>query len=470
MTNDTDNKTDNPPPAVKKENKSILTSTKNTISKVGTAIKSAAEYGLVDGVGGTIKNFGIGVRDGAKQGYNFITNEMRNELIELETLVNNQLKVLDQNFPNNKDQFIDLSQDQSYQKLGFKKKLHLFNKYIEENNIQSQLRKLENIVQNQIEIANSLNYQTISDSHLQNEKYTSLDGKAKIDYLVKLSKDQTISDSHLQNEKYTSLDDKAKIDYLVKLSKDLMSKDSEIQENLDQRWKELLPEAYNLSISLMKGINNKKNATAQSDLVARIERLTKMYDKSPEGIKIEKLKGQLDKTELPNLANTLGISNEIPYQNAKTYEEKINLIEKALLEKQKSLNNQTATDHPKVILKNLAQDINKGKELSFEHIKTTADAALQHQDNQEDVELALQRLEEAKKTLRSLEKQEAKLKKKPNIATRIVKKSAAIIAGSLIGATKGIYNATQTAATALVKAPSGIKSIYNRNKQGRTRH
>ncbi len=384
------------------ERKSIFTSAKNRVSKIGTGIKSAAEYGLVEGVGKTIKNFASGVSSGAKQGYGYFTTD-RNMHSAVEDTFQKVERLA--NIP--KETATDF-----YQKLGEKEKfftlLSEFNsKFLKQELNNDSLLPLEEIVKNQIKDFSVLTL---------DNKYNTL----------------------LTEPKYTELASQDKLNRLIDISSDIFNKMH------DERAK-------------------------QPDFIAKTR-------------KIEKLKNQLDKIELPNLAGATGVSKGEAYKNAQTYEEKINLIRIKLETDQKKLASSPTAENLKNDVQNFTKKIDPNTVSSDDIITKMQNAQkleaqiIAQQHEKVAIETALGELKTAQKALaelRAAEKQllEPILNPKQNRVVRTLKTAAGLMAGATIGALRGSGSAIKTAVGAVKKAPSGIKKTYekNRSKKQNTR-
>jgi hypothetical protein len=169
------------------ERQSIFTSAKNRVSKIGTGVKSAAEYGLVDGVGKTIKNFASGVSSGAKQGYGYFTTD-RN----MHTSMTDAFNKLEQLAPISAE-----SQKNYYQALEFKDKfsyltIECYSKYntLKNDNEKSKLLSdLEEIVKNQIKDFSVLTLDNKYSKSLTQKEYTELFPQDKLNRLMDISKE-----------------------------------------------------------------------------------------------------------------------------------------------------------------------------------------------------------------------------------------------------------------------------------------
>ena len=166
------------------ERKSILKSAKNRLSKIGTGIKSAAEYGLVDGVGKTIKNFASGVSSGAKQGYGYFTTD-RN----MHTAMMDAFKELENLAPISAE-----STKNHYKTLGDKDKfftlLSEFNNNVTRQPLNNNtLSPLEEIVKNQIKDFSVLTLDNKYSKSLTQTSYTELAPQEKLNKLIDISKD-----------------------------------------------------------------------------------------------------------------------------------------------------------------------------------------------------------------------------------------------------------------------------------------
>lgn len=200
-----------------------------------------------------------------------------------------------------------------------------------------------------------------------------------------------------------------------------------------------------------------------------------MHDKrakQPEFIattrKIERLKEDLDKRELPNLAGSAGICDGPAYKKAQTHEEKIDLIRIKLEAEQKKPTPSQATNPLDLNVQQFVGD-QQLTNTSFEKIKKTVDdvqVAHSHTTpKQHPIDLQIQRLETAKKTLTDLRSAEAELlHPKQHRVVRTLKTAAGLIAGATIGALTGSGAAIKTAAKAIKQAPSGIQNTYRQNR------
>ena len=376
------------------ERKSIFTSAKNRVSKIGTGIKSAAEYGLVEGVGKTIKNFASGVSSGAKQGYGYFTTDrnMHSAMMDAFNKLENLAPISDESAKNH------------YKTLGDKDK---FSTLLSECNNVDKISGLEEIVKNQIK---DLSVLTLDN------KYNKL----------------------LTEPKYTELAPEEKLKKLIDISSDIFNKMH------DERAK-------------------------QPDFIATTR-------------KIERLKNQLETQELPNLAGAAGISNSEAYKNAQTYEEKIDLIRIKLEADKKKLASSPTAENLKNDVQNFTKKIDPNTVSSDDIITKMQNAQkleaqiIAQQHEKVAIETALGELKTAQKALaelRAAEKQllEPILNPKQNRVVRTLKTAAGLMAGATIGALRGSGSAIKTAAGAVKKAPSGIKTTYqqNRNKQQNTR-
>lgn len=166
------------------ERKSIFTSAKNRVSKIGTGIKSAAEYGLVEGVGKTIKNFASGVSSGAKQGYGYFTTDrnMHSAMMDAFNKLENLAPISDESAKNH------------YKTLGEKDKfftlLSEFNSKLLKQELNNDLLlPLEEIVKNQIKDLSVLTLDNKYNTLLTEPKYTELAPQDKLNRLIDISSD-----------------------------------------------------------------------------------------------------------------------------------------------------------------------------------------------------------------------------------------------------------------------------------------
>jgi hypothetical protein len=164
------------------QRKSISKSAKNRLSKIGTGIKSAAEYGLVDGVGKTIKNFASGVSSGAKQGYGYFTTD-RN----MHTAMMDAFNQLEQLAPISAE-----PEKNYYQTLSFQDKFtHLLSNFhstvLTANLSNTSLSPLEKIVKNQIKDFSVLTLDNQYNKLLTKKSYTNLSPEDKLAVLIDTS-------------------------------------------------------------------------------------------------------------------------------------------------------------------------------------------------------------------------------------------------------------------------------------------
>lgn len=235
------------------ERKSIFTSVKNRVSKIGTGIKSAAEYGLVEGVGKTIKNFASGVSSGAKQGYGYFTTD-RNMHSAVEDTFQKVERLA--NIP--KETATDF-----YQKLGEKEKFFIllseFNsKLLKQELNNDSLLPLEEIVKNQIKDLSVLTLDNKYNTLLTEPKYTELAPQDKLNRLIDISSDIF---NKMHDERKKMHDERAKQpDFIAQTRKIEMFK-----EELDKR---ILPNlAGAAEISNSEAYKNAQTYEEKIDLI-----------------------------------------------------------------------------------------------------------------------------------------------------------------------------------------------------------
>lgn len=284
---------------------------------------------------------------------------------------------------------------------------------------------------------------------------------------------------------YQTLAPKEKFEHLIMecASKYATLKNSNDQNTLLQGLEVIVQnQIKNWSVlTLGNQYNNSLTKKSYTDLApeAKLNELTriskeifnKMHDeraKQPEFIatthKIERLK-----EDLTNLAEASGVKNGAPYNNAQTYEEKIDLIRIALNAKQKQLDSDSEVQSLKQKVQAIkTHKLHSDQALSSNDLMALIQEGEELHKKQEDkaaVDLQIQRLETAKQTLTDLRSAEAELlHPKQHRVVRTLKTAAGLIAGATIGALTGSGAAIKTAAKAIKQAPSGIRDTYRKNR------
>ena len=395
-------------------------STKNRISKIGTAIKSAAEYGLVDGVGKTIKNFASGAATGAKQGYGYFNNDISKDLAKLEEIVDARIKETTKTLAPS-DHLPNIKGNQDYAKLSLIEKIDTIKRYSQE-----EMAKCENLTYHipnndlawkglrpaEYNLFTKINnmYITIIKDHQTETLQNHLD--AKLDNLAKVA--QISNDPAYQN--ISNYERKL---HLIELN--LLNRYEENNQKVKLENDQIMSALKKIELLEDQLLNPKQNR-----VVRGLQTAAKFMTGAVMGGRKESHSEQ-DK-ELNSLAEGAQIINDDKYKNASTYQEKLSLI-KSKLQNRYEENNQ------KVKLEN------------------------------DQIMSAVNQIPETKEILKSLKAAEEQLLNlKQNRVVRALKTAAGVIAGATIGIAQGAGRGVKTAVKAVKNAPTGIKETYNKNR------